>query len=141
MSAEDFIDTNVFIYHLDASDPRKQAIAERIIRQALTGGNACVSYQVIQECLNTALRKAQVALDIAQGRAYLETVLAPLLRVSASVALYRRALEVQARWGFGFYDSLIVAAALAAGCTRLLSEDLRHGQKIETLTIHDPFRE
>lgn len=141
MSAEDFIDTNVFIYHLDASDPRKQAIAERIIRQALTGGNACISYQVIQECLNTALRKAQVALDVAQGRAYLETVLAPLLRVSASVALYRRALEVQARWGFGFYDSLIVAAALAAGCTRLLSEDLRHGQKIETLTIHDPFRE
>ena len=141
MSAEDFIDTNVFIYHLDASDPRKQAIAERIIRQALTGDNACISYQVIQECLNTALRKAQVALDIAQGRAYLETVLAPLLRVSASVALYRRALEVQARWGFGFYDSLIVAAALAAGCTRLLSEDLRHGQRIETLTIHDPFRE
>jgi predicted nucleic acid-binding protein len=141
MSAEDFIDTNVFIYHLDASDPRKQAIAERIIRQALTGGNACISYQVIQECLNTALRKAQVALDIAQGRAYLETVLAPLLRVSASVALYRRALEVQARWGFGFYDSLIVAAALAAGCTRLLSEDLQHGQRIETLTIHDPFRE
>lgn len=141
MSAEDFIDTNVFIYHLDASDPRKQAIAERIIRQALTGGNACISYQVIQECLNTALWKAQVALDIAQGRAYLETVLAPLLRVSASVALYRRALEVQARWGFGFYDSLIVAAALAAGCTRLLSEDLQHGQRIETLTIHDPFRE
>ena len=140
MSAEDFIDTNVFIYHLDASDPRKQAIAERIIRQALTGDNACISYQVIQECLNTALRKAQVALDIAQGRAYLETVRAPLLRVSASVALYRRALEVQARWGFGFYDSLIVAAALAAGCTRLLSEDLQHGQRIETLTIHDPFR-
>ncbi|MCD6733213.1 MAG: PIN domain-containing protein [Burkholderiaceae bacterium] len=141
MSAEDFIDTNVFIYHLDASDPRKQAIAERIIRQALTGGNACISYQVIQECLNTALWKAQVALDIAQGRAYLETVLAPLLRVSASVALYRRALEVQARWGFGFYDSLIVVAALTAGCTRLLSEDLQHGQRIETLTIHDPFRE
>lgn len=141
MSAEDFIDTNVFIYHLDASDPRKQAIAERIIRQALTGGNACISYQVIQECLNTALRKAQVTLDIAQGCAYLETVLAPLLRVSASVALYRRALEVQARWGFGFYDSLIVAAALTAGCTRLLSEDLQHGQRIETLTIHDPFRE
>lgn len=141
MSAEDFIDTNVFIYHLDASDPRKQAIAERIIRQALTGGNACISYQVIQEFLNTALRKAQVTLDIAQGRAYLETVLAPLLRVSASVALYRRALEVQASRGFGFYDSLIVAAALTAGCTRLLSEDLQHGQRIETLTIHDPFRE
>lgn len=140
MSAEDFIDTNVFVYHLDASDPRKQAIAERIVRQALLRGNACISHQVIQECLNVVLRKARVALDIAQGRAYLETVLAPLLRVSASVALYQRALDVQARWRFGFYDSLIVAAALAAGCTRLLSEDLQHGQRIETLTIHDPFR-
>ncbi len=140
MSAEDFIDTNVFIYHLDASDPRKQAIAERIVRQALLHGNACISHQVMQECLNVVLRKAQVTLDIAQARAYLETVLAPLLRVSASVALYQRALDVQARWRFGFYDSLIVAAALAAGCTRLLSEDLQHGQRIETLTIHDPFR-
>jgi len=94
----------------------------------------------MQECLNVVLRTAQVTLDIAQARAYLETVLAPLLRVSASVALYQRALDVQARWRFGFYDSLIVAAALAAGCTRLLSEDLQHGQRIETLTIHDPFR-
>jgi predicted nucleic acid-binding protein len=37
------------------------------------------------------------------------------------------------------YDSLIVAAALAAGCTRLLSEDLQHGQRIDTLVIHNPF--
>jgi predicted nucleic acid-binding protein len=46
---------------------------------------------------------------------------------------------VQARWRFGFYDSLIVAGALAAGCTTLLTEDLQPGQKIEGLTIVDPF--
>lgn len=34
---------------------------------------------------------------------------------------------------------LIVAAALEAGCTRLLSEDLQHGQRIETLTVENPF--
>lgn len=45
------------------------------------------------------------------------------------------------RWQFGFYDSLIVAAALTAGCTRLLTDDLPHGQRIEQLTIVDPFRE
>ena len=37
------------------------------------------------------------------------------------------------------YDSLVIAAALATGCTRLLSEDLQHGQRIESLTIVDPF--
>jgi len=38
-----------------------------------------------------------------------------------------------------FYDSLIVAAALSAGCTRILSEDLQNGQRIEGLTIENPF--
>jgi predicted nucleic acid-binding protein len=38
------------------------------------------------------------------------------------------------------YDALIAASALDAGCSRLLSEDLQHGQRIESLTIVDPFR-
>ena len=45
------------------------------------------------------------------------------------------------RFGFSFYDSLIVAAALEAGCTRLYSEDLQHGQRIQNLTIENPFRD
>ncbi|MBI3154384.1 MAG: hypothetical protein HYZ20_03150 [Burkholderiales bacterium] len=64
----------------------------------------------------------------------------PLMQVGASAELYRRALGVRARWRYGFYDSLVIAAALAAGCSRLLSEDLQHGQRIESLTIVDPFR-
>lgn len=139
MSAEVFIDTNVFIYHLDREDGRKQAIAERIVREGLATGNACISFQVIQECLNTVLRKAKIALDIEAARAYLDTVLAPLLQVSASAALYQRALDIQERYRFSFYDSLIVAAALAAGCSRLFSEDMQHGQQIENLTISNPF--
>ena len=42
---------------------------------------------------------------------------------------------------FVLYDALIVAAALEAGCTRLYSEDLQHGQQIEGLTIENPFLE
>ena len=140
MSADVFIDTNVFIYHLDTTDARKHAVAERIVRDGLASGNACISFQVVQECLNTALRKAQVALDLDSARSYLDTVLTPLFQVSASPALYHRAFDVRARWRFSFYDSLIVAAALTAGCSRLLSEDLQHGQRIETLTIHNPFK-
>lgn len=140
MSAEVFIDTNVFIYHLDRSDARKHRIAERIVRDALAGANACISFQVVQECLNTVLRKALVPLAPEAARAYLDAVLVPLLAVPASAALYRRALDVQTRWRFSFYDSLIVASALSAGCTRLLSEDLQHGQAIESLVIENPFR-
>ncbi|WP_411728328.1 PIN domain-containing protein [Methyloglobulus sp.] len=56
-----------------------------------------------------------------------------------SLALYRRGLDLQSRFGFSFYDSLIVAAALESDCTRLYTEDLQHGQKIEGLTIENPF--
>ena len=56
-----------------------------------------------------------------------------------SPTLYHRALDVKARWQFGFYDSLIVASALQAGCTTLLTEDLQAGQRIEGLTITNPF--
>ena len=56
-----------------------------------------------------------------------------------SLALYRRGLEIQARYGLSFYDSLIVAAALEFNCSRLYTEDMQHKQRIETLTIENPF--
>ena len=71
----------------------------------------------------------------------MERVLAPMWKISPSSALYDRALEVQDRYRYGFRDSLIVAAALDAGCTRLYSEDLPDGQRIEGLTIENPFLE
>lgn len=40
---------------------------------------------------------------------------------------------------YSFYDSLIVAAALSMGASRLLSEDLQHGRHIDGLLIENPF--
>lgn len=139
MNAEAFIDTNVFIYRLERLDERKAAIAEEIIREGIETGNACISFQVVSETLNTVLRKAEIPLDSDSAREYLESVLAPLYRVPATINLYHRAIDVQARYGYGFYDSLIVAAALSEGCSRLYTEDLQDGQRIEGLTIVNPF--
>jgi predicted nucleic acid-binding protein len=140
MSAEFFVDTNVFVYHLDTTDRRKHKVAEKIVRDALSTGNACISSQVVQECLNVALRKAEVALSPQAARSYLDVVLMPLVQVTATESLFHRALDVQSRWRFAFYDSLIVAGAMAAGCRTLLSEDLQHGQVLDGLTVIDPFR-
>ena len=140
MSVECFLDTNLFIYQMEALDSRKATVANQIIREGVETGSACISFQVVQEFLNTALRKAAVPLTPDQARGYLNTVLVPLWRVYPSPALYHRALDLQARYRFSFYDSLIVAAALEASCTRLLTEDLQHGQQIERLTVENPFR-
>ena len=106
----------------------------------MSGRTACISFQVVQECLNTFLRKTEIPLDEAGARSYLDAVLLPLMQMLSTPALYQRALEVRQRWRFSFCDSLIVAAALQAGCQRLLSEDLQHGQRIEGLVAVNPFQ-
>ena len=139
MSVENFLDTNLFIYQLDTEDEAKSLIANRIIREGIYHGNASISFQVVQECLNSMLRKAQICLTPVQTEQYLDASLKPLLRVYPSILLYKTSLRIQARYQFGFYDSLIIAAALESGCTTLYSEDMQHDQQIERLTIKNPF--
>jgi predicted nucleic acid-binding protein len=141
MSADSFIDTNVFLYNIDDSDRKKNAIASNLIHSALETGRSCISYQVVHECLNAGLRKAHIPLDHQTAGRYLHTVLIPLWKVSPTPVLYQRGLDLQSRYQLSFYDSLIIAAALEAGCKTLYSEDLQHGQRIEQLTIRNPFAE
>ena len=139
MSAEHFLDTNLFVYQLTTEDEAKTETAGRIIREGIRTGNACISFQVIQECLNVIVRHAELTLTTEQAYHYLDTSLRPLWRVYPSTSLYQRGLETQARHRFSFYDALIIAAAQEAGCKTLYSEDMQHGQQIDSLTIRNPF--
>ncbi len=139
MSDDSFIDSNIFVYLFDETDAIKRQISEELIRQALKKRTACISYQVVQETINVITRKLNATPD--EARQLLDNVLIPLWRVNPTQIFYRRGLDLQARYQFSFYDSLIVAAALDAGCKTLYSEDLQHGQRIEQLTINNPFME
>lgn len=135
----DFVDSNVLVYLVDSSEPEKRATARDLVRNALQRGDAQISYQVVQETLNVVTRKFQRTVSSDDARQLFREVLLPLWRVMPSQALYERALDIQARYQYAFYDSLIIAGALAGGCTRLYSEDMRDGQRIEGLTIENPF--
>ncbi len=139
MSAEAFLDTNVLVYGFDPSEPEKQRRALGLVESALREGSAVISTQVVQEFLNLATRKFATAFSAADLRAYLDAVLWPLCRVFPDAALYGLALEVREETGFSFYDSLIVAGALGAGCRRLYSEDMQHGHTVRGLVIENPF--
>lgn len=139
MHAVDFLDSNVLVYAFDTRDPVRHSIADRLLARAQRERNAIISHQVVQETLNVLTRKLRPTLSAEDARDALDAVLTPLWRIMPSAGLYGRALEVQSRFGFSFYDSLIVAAALEGGCARLLSEDLQHGQRIEGLRIENPF--
>ena len=136
MSA-DFLDSNVLVYLFDETDSAKRSTARRLVERGLESGDACISFQVVQETLHVVIRKLGASPD--DARRLLESVLAPLWRVLPSVELYRRGIELQARHRLSFFDALIVAAALEAGCARLWSEDLQDGQRFERLTVRNPF--
>jgi predicted nucleic acid-binding protein len=59
--------------------------------------------------------------------------------VSLTEDLHRSAVEISARYGFHIYDSLILAAAMEAGCTTLLTEDMQDGQVVDGVRIENPF--
>lgn len=137
MNADDFLDTNILVYSVDTRAPQKMESALELVGRSLTNGSGCISYQVVQETLNVLTGKLSMSAD--STRRILDEILIPLWQVNPSAVLYQDAITLQGRYGFSFYDSLIVAAALEAGCTKLYSEDLQHGQQIQRLTIIDPF--
>lgn len=140
MSA-DFFDSNVFLYLFDRSAPGKRAISAHLVDAALDTGSGVISYQVVQDTLSLLTGKFSTVATPDDAGAFLDDILSPLWRVMPTARLYREALRLQDRYGFHFYDSLIVAAALETGCDRLLSEDFQHGQRIEGLAVVNPFRD
>ncbi|MBI9083064.1 MAG: PIN domain-containing protein [Desulfobacterales bacterium] len=140
MNDKYFLDTNIIVYSFDKTAHRKQGIARELIRTALMLHQGCISYQVIQEFFNVATRKFVSPLSTRDCQVYLHDILAPLCEVFPSFEFYSQALQVAARWKYAFYDSLIIAAALEAGCKTLYSEDLQDRQEINGLVIANPFR-
>lgn len=138
MSVEFFLDSNILVYQASNQDNQKASIAEKLVIDAAKGMGA-ISYQVVQETMNVLLRKNLLPVGDEVAKLYLQNVLAPLCKVQYSPALLLSALEVRSRYQYGFYDSLIIAAALEVGCKVLYSEDLQDGQVIEGLAIKNPF--
>ena len=131
--AEVFLDTNVLLYLL-SGDADKADRAEELIAD---GG--VISVQVLNEFASVASGKFGMAWS--EIREILDTVRAVCRTERLTVETHDGGLGIAERYGFAIYDSMIVAAALLAGCTSLLSEDFQDGQQLEDqLVVRNPFR-
>ena len=139
MSGRFFLDTNIFVYSFDQSAPAKARVAAQLIREALTTKKGVISYQVVQEFFNVALRRFSQPMRGAEAEQYLGTVLHQMLSVHSSTALFAEALHFHGQRSLSWYDSLILGAAVQANCNVLFSEDFQHGQKFGSLQIRNPF--
>jgi predicted nucleic acid-binding protein len=126
-----FFDTNVLVYVV-TSDPRKQK-AQRVLS---AGG--IVSVQVLNEFANVAHRKLGHAWDevefaLNQFRVFFDEV-SPL-----TLDTHTSALVIARDHRLSFYDALVVASAIEAGCDILYSEDMQDGRTFGALAIRNPF--
>jgi predicted nucleic acid-binding protein len=139
MSDRFFIDTNIFVYSFDSSSSAKAKRAKELIQDALDSGKGVVSYQVVQEFLNVALRQFVHPMSLADAEQYLSITFRPLLVVHSSESLYGEALRLSDKHKLSWYDALILASALEAECAILYSEDFQHGRSFGDLKVRNPF--
>jgi predicted nucleic acid-binding protein len=132
-----FVDTNVLIYYLDPTDLRKQQASRLWLADLWEQGQGCISYQVLQEFYSVGTQKwpalrAEIRKEIKELFDWYPVVI--------NRKVIEDAWDIQARYKISFWDALIVAAAKAAACRYLLTEDLQEGQEMDGVLVVNPFR-
>src|ERR1700682_5045634 len=128
MSARSFFDTNVLVYADDKATPAKQRRALELVAEHRRAGTGVVSMQVLQEYFVTVTRKLSVDARIARRKVEL---LSEFDVAAPEVADILAAIDLHRLHGFSFWDALILRAAKQAGCSVVLSEDLREAREID----------
>lgn len=132
MPAKAFIDTNIVIYALGPNS------AKAALAAPLFAARPTISTQVLSETANVALKK--LALPLLEAGKLLAMLEATCRVEIVTPATMHRTLDITGRYGHSWFDSLIAASALEAGCDTLYTEDMQYGQVIEgKLTIINPF--
>lgn len=134
-----FLDTNIIIYAFDKSAGRKHEKAKSIVIDLWNSGLGVVSTQVLQEFFVSATKKIKNPLDIKTITEIIKDFLKWDIVINDGEVLLG-AIDIHRRYQFSFWDSMIVFTALSSGASKLLSEDLSHGQIINGVEISNPFK-
>jgi predicted nucleic acid-binding protein len=133
-----FVDTNVFVYARDTSDPVKQERARAWVEHLWRTGEGRTGVHVLQEYYVTVTRKLSPGLSTTEARADIGDlwVWRP---IAVEESLIKAAWSIQDRFALSFWDSLVLAGAREARCEVLLTEDLQHGAELDGVTVANPF--
>jgi predicted nucleic acid-binding protein len=127
-----FFDSNVLLYLASGSHVRGDEI-ERLVE-----GGGIVNVQVLNEMASVSRRKFHMSWQ--QTLQFIDRTMRLLDIRPLTIDIHQNGLRLAERYGFAIYDSFIVAAALAARCDPLWSEDMQNGMVVDgRLTITNPF--
>jgi predicted nucleic acid-binding protein len=135
MPARAFVDTNVLVYAFDDADPAKRDRARWLLADDVP---LVISAQVIGEFYVVVTRKLAIPLSEAHASAAVDELLRlPVVPIDAE--LTRAAVSTSRAAQLSYWDALIIEAAAAAGCDRVLTEDLAAGSTIRSVRVENPF--
>ena len=138
MTGPVFVDTNVLVYRSDASDPVKQARAEKWYAFLWRSRAGRLSFQVLLELYSTLTRKLRPGVDAREAREIVRELTA-WKPIQVGPAIVERAWFLEERHALSWWDAMIVAAAQVCECSVLLTEDLQHGQVFDAVRVVNPF--
>src|SRR5438270_13952723 len=133
MSAKTFIDTNVLIYAHDIDAGAKHEVAKTRLRELWSQRAGVLSMQVLQEFYVNVRRKIASPLSKESARHLVNSY--AIWCTETTPAEISAAFRIEDESGIGFWDALIVAAAVKSGAERILSEDLNAGQIIGGIRV------
>ncbi|MCL2602971.1 MAG: PIN domain-containing protein [Defluviitaleaceae bacterium] len=136
MSGKAFYDTNIMIYLYADSEPEKQEICKRMIDMA---DECVVSTQILNEINNVMFKKWGLLVETVTK---VQSDIRKICKITyINEAIIDSAIDLYKRYGFSYYDCLMLASALDNGCNVIYTEDMNDGQTINgTLTIINPFK-
>jgi predicted nucleic acid-binding protein len=132
-----FVDTNVLIYAMDPENPGRRAAAADVIRKGCAAQRLILSPQILNECYRTLVHKRKLV-PASQARDYLRPFLA-LCTAPLDADTHRIAYAIEDRHRLSWWDCVVLASSLQAGCRYFISEDMQDGQTVESITIVNPF--
>jgi len=134
------VDTNILLYSVDLEVPDKQAVAGELLVQLSSSADAILMWQVATEFLSN-LRRWQHADRITASDVddYFDAVYQVFPLALPTRSVLDRSLDLFARYSLSHWDSLLVAACLESGVTKLYSEDMGHNSDYDGLTVVNPF--
>ena len=134
-----FLDTNIVICAYDGSAGKKHEMAQMIVMNLWNSGQGVLSTQVLQEFYVSVTKKIPKPLNVKFAKDIVSDFLKWDVIVNDGEAILG-AIDIQLKYNYSFWDSMIIHAAISSGAALLLSEDLSHGQSIGGVTIKNPFR-
>ncbi len=134
--SKQFIDTNIIVYANDAADPAKQKRAIEVVASLMRSGEGVISTQVLMEYAAVAVSKLGQPVGAIDRQLFL---LERLEIVQVTRELIQQGLDLSESFRLSFWDGVILAAAVAARCDVLLSEDLSAGRKYAGVEVRNPF--